>query len=337
MMGNDDNTRSTHKYGLTFKKLSTSEDYPIWRQHMEYALTAQGLWDYVNGLEPQPREPQFGYKLVAPTIPALQLKKQLIDHQAQVKAALDAGQAPPTDLPALISKEEAKDLLDEIEVQIKERKIWREADHDAQSMISYMVTPSALQPVMASSTSKELWDNLEMEYEVRGPRVFHADFKILMESRISDFKTPVEYVKAITEASSRLKQMRFDVPDHMTVQFLQYGLTPEWNSVKARYMDRRERDVSLQEMKNLILQGIPDPSRASKPTATAQAQYASSSAPQRGRFSGTCDHCQKVGHKEKSCWIKHPELKKRKAENAGNGENPSKRSRTEGEAPRKEK
>jgi len=306
---------------------------------MEYFLTAQGLWDYVNGLEPQPSEPQLGYKLVAPTIPALKLKKQLLDHQTQIKAAMDAGQEPPTELPELISDEVAKALLAEIEVQIKERKIWKEADHDAQTMISHMVTPSALQPVMGSPTSKGLWDNLEMEYQVRGPRVFHADFKIMMESRISDFKTPVEYVKAISEAASRLKQMRFDVPDHMTVQFLQYGLTPEWNSVKARYMDRRERDVSLQEMKDLILQGIPDPSRASKPSASASAQFASAGTQGKTRFPGTCNHCQKIGHKEKDCWIKHPELKKRKADNdkTGSGENPSKKQKTEGEPPRKDK
>jgi len=59
---------------------------------------------------------QYGYKLVAPTVTALQLKKHQVNHQAEVKAALDAGQQPPTELPALISKEDAKDLLAEKEI-----------------------------------------------------------------------------------------------------------------------------------------------------------------------------------------------------------------------------
>ena len=91
----------------------------------------------------------------------------------------------------------------------------------------------------------------------------------------SGFKTPVEYVKAITEAASRLEQMGSDISDDITVLFLQSGLTVEWNTVRARYWDRKERKVSLQEMTNLILQGIPDPPRASKPTATATAQFVS--------------------------------------------------------------
>jgi hypothetical protein len=86
-------------------------------------------------------------------------------------------------------------------------------------------------------------------------------------------------------------------------------------------------------MKNLILQGIPDPPRAIKPTAggTATAQFASAGPPGRAGFTGTCNHCQKVGHRERSCWLKHPELKKRKAESdkTGSGENPSKKQRTE--------
>ena len=74
-------------------------------------------------------------------------------------------------------------------------------------MIGYMVTPSALEPVMNSTTSKGLWGNLEQHYQVRGPRVLHADFNTLVSSKISDFKTPVEYIKAITEAANRLNQM----------------------------------------------------------------------------------------------------------------------------------
>jgi gag-polypeptide of LTR copia-type len=224
------------KFGKKIKKLSTSEDYPIWRQHMEYALSAQGFWDYVNGLEPQPQEPQYGYKLVAPTVTALQLKRQQVDHQTAVKAALDAGQQPPTEPPALIPKEDAKDLLAEIEVQIKENKIWLDEDTEAYMMINSMVGSSALQRVMGTTTSKQLWDALQTEYETKGPRILLADFKTMSSSKILDFKTPGEYVKAVTEAASRLDQMDFHIQDHVVVLFLLQGLTPDWHSVKSRYL-----------------------------------------------------------------------------------------------------
>ena len=51
----------------------------------------------------------------------------------------------------------------------------------------------------------------------------------------------MEYVKAITEAASRLKEMGSDISDDITVLFLQSGLTVEWNTVRARYWDRKER------------------------------------------------------------------------------------------------
>ena len=98
---------------------------------------------------------------------------------------------------------------------------------------------------MNSTTSKELWDNLEIHYQVRGPRILLADFDILVSSKISDFKTPVKYIKAITEAASRLNQMGSIIQDHITVLHLQRGLTSEWNSVKAKYLDRKERTISL--------------------------------------------------------------------------------------------
>jgi hypothetical protein len=107
----------------------------------------------------------------------------------------------------------------------------------------------------------------------------------------------VEDIKAITEAASRLKQMGCDIPDRITVLHLQNGLTSEWNSVRARYLNRKERNVSLQEMKILILQEILDPSRTSKPIATAQ--FASTGASGKVKFLGTCNHCQEVEHKEK--------------------------------------
>jgi hypothetical protein len=35
------------------------------------------------------------------------------------------------------------------------------------------------------------------------------------------------------------------------------GLTSEWNSVRARYLDRKESNVTLQDMKNLPLPNLP--------------------------------------------------------------------------------
>jgi kynureninase len=107
-------------------------------------------------------------------------------------------------MPKQISKEEAKELLGEIEVQIKENKIWTDEDSEAYMMINSMVGSSALQCVMGSTTSKQLWDALQTEYETKGPRILLADFKIMSSSKISDFKTLGEYVKAVIEAASRL-------------------------------------------------------------------------------------------------------------------------------------
>src|SRR4051794_16053810 len=170
------NNTGFHKYGLTFKKLSSSEDYPIWRQHMKHALNSHGLWDYANGQEAQPPEPQYGYKYTAPTVAALRLRKQQMDHEEAISAAEDAGEEPPAQAPPLMSKADAKDLLEEIEIEIKELKRWKDSDYNTQSMISHMVTSSALEPVMDSNTSKKLWENLEMHYQVRGPRILLADF-----------------------------------------------------------------------------------------------------------------------------------------------------------------
>jgi len=124
----------------------------------------------------------------------------------------------------------------------------------------------------------------QIEYEVRGPRILHADFKILVESRISDFKAPVEYIKAITEAASRLKQMGCDIPDHITVLHLQNGLTPEWNSVGQIPGQKREKRVSARNEEPDSSRNT-DPSRASKATATTQ--FVSIGAPGKARFPGT--------------------------------------------------
>jgi gag-polypeptide of LTR copia-type len=335
-MGSDDYTRNTPKYGLTFKKLSTTEDYPQWRQHMENALITHGLWDYVKGLVPQPPEPKYGYKLATPSVTALQLKKQQVDHQARVEAAQEEGSPIPTELPPLISEENAEKLRADIKSEIQELKMWMDNDRDALIMITYMVSPSALQPAMGGKTSKELWEKLERHYAVRGPRVLQTDFVILKDCQISNYKTPVEYIKAITEAASRLQQMGIDMPEDVIVLFLQSGLSAEWNSVKTKYLDRKERRVSLEDMNDMILTGIPEPSRASKPTANAQ--FVTTNSPRKSRFLGTCNHCHKVGHKERDCWIKHPELfKKRKTEDDKISDSPPKKSKTGGEANTKDK
>jgi hypothetical protein len=328
-------THYIKKYGFNFKKLEISDDYPVWRQHMEHSLRAARLWDYVAGVQEQPEKPLYGYQQVAPTYTILQRKKQQADHEAAVKAALDAGQEPPTEMPERISKEEAKDLLEEIEVQIKEHKIWTDADSEAYLMISSMVGSSALQRVMGSTTSRQLWDALQAEYETKGPRILLADYKIASSSKITDFKTPGEYVKAVTEAASRLSQMNFVIPDHNIVLNLLQGLTPEWHSVKSRYLDRSERLVSLQDMKNLILQGIPESPGQTKPTAEPLPMAAAAGS--KARFGGSCNHCGKPGHKEFQCFTKHPELRSQKRKAESTSESPTKRSRTETSQQNKDK
>ena len=52
-----------------------------------------------------------------------------MDYQDVIEAAEDAGEVLPERLPPLMTKIDAKDLLEEIEVEIKERKRWRDADH----------------------------------------------------------------------------------------------------------------------------------------------------------------------------------------------------------------
>jgi len=108
-------------------------------------------------------------------------------------------------------------LLAEIEVQIKENKIWIDEDSEAYMMINSMVGSLALQRVMGSTTSKQLWEALQTEYETKGPRILLTDYKITSSRKISDFKAPGEYVKAVTEAASRLNQMDFHIPDHVIV------------------------------------------------------------------------------------------------------------------------
>ena len=59
------------------------------------------------------------------------LRKQQMDHQEAISAAQDADKEPPAQASPLISKADAKELLEEIEVEIKEIKWWRESDKDA--------------------------------------------------------------------------------------------------------------------------------------------------------------------------------------------------------------
>jgi len=117
----------------------------------------------------------------------------------------------PSEMPEQMLKEEAKELLAEIEVQIKEYKVWTDADSEACLMISSMVQQSARQRVMENITSKQLWEALQTEFETKGPCILE-DYKITTFCKISDYKTAGEYVKAVTEAASRLNQMDFLLP-----------------------------------------------------------------------------------------------------------------------------
>jgi len=71
-------------------------------------------------------------------------------------------------MPEQMTKEDAKELLAEIKVQIKKYKIWMDEDSEAYMMFNSMVGSSALRRVMGSTTSKQLWDALQTEYEECG-------------------------------------------------------------------------------------------------------------------------------------------------------------------------
>jgi hypothetical protein len=47
-----------------------------------------------------------------------------MDHEEAISAAEDAREEPPAQAPPLMSKADAKDLLEEIKVEIKELKRW---------------------------------------------------------------------------------------------------------------------------------------------------------------------------------------------------------------------
>src|SRR5277367_3916835 len=279
----------------SIEKLNES-NYRSWSQVIESHLDDQDLWEVVQGKETQPKPP------LTPTTSAPQSSDQ-------AAAAATA--------------------MEEYETKLE---AWTKKAKKARKMIISTISPSVMTYVEGTRDPAEMWTILEGRYKPKTRVTLRQLQRQFNTIRMTDDDGDMEkHLQKIERLKRQIEEQGEQISDSSYVSIL-LNCAPARYDVQVSILEAQD-DVTSGTIINRLLEEYRKyqaerPEEKKMALLTNQSRQANqkggkskknSSSP---RFNGNCNHCNRQGHKEAQCWIKHPKLKPEKSRKDEKNERP---------------
>src|SRR5271155_3678370 len=270
----------------SIEKLNES-NYRSWSQVVESHLDDQDLWELVQGTETKPLSP------TAPTAPETTESRQ---QHATATEEYDTAMAA-----------------------------WSKKTKKARKLIISSISPSVMTYVEGTKDPAEMWTILEGRYKPKSNVTLRQLQRQFNTTKMTDDDGDMEkHLQGVERLKRQIEEQGERISDSSYVSVL-LNCAPSRYDVQISILKGQD-DVTSTIIINRLLEEYRK-FLIAKPEKTKMALLANQGrrGNQKGgksksgrnslssRFDGKCNHCNKHGHKEDQCWVKHPELRPEKS------------------------
>ena len=272
-------------------------NYRSWSQVIESHLDDQELWEVVNGTSK------------APTTPTTPPSPETDESRRQYTTAT-------TDYDTAMAA-------------------WTKKAKKARKLIISSISPSVMTYVEGTKDPAEMWTILEGRYKPKSNVTLRQLQRQFNTTKMTDDDGDMEkHLQKVEHLKRQIEEQGEKISDSSYVSVLLNCAPPRYD-VQISILEAQD-DVTSTIIINRLLEEYRK-FLAGKPEETKMAMLTNQGrrANQKGgkksgngktssssRFDGKCNHCNKRGHKEDQCWVKHPELRPEKSRNEGKNETP---------------
>src|SRR5271169_4863052 len=270
----------------SIEKLNES-NYRSWSQVVESHLDDQDLWEVVKGIEKKPEHP------VTPTT---------------------STSTSQTTGPTAAETAEYETKLE----------TWTKKAKKARKLIISTISPSVMTYVEGTKDPAEMWTILEGRYKPKTRVTLHQLQRQFNTMKMRDDDGDMEkHLQKVERLKRQIEEQGEQISDASYVSVLLNCAPPRYD-VHSSSLEAQDNVTStiiinrlLEEYRKYL---ITKPEETKMALLTNQGKRANqkggkskSGRNSNSKFDGKCNHCNKRGHKEDQCWIKHPELKPEKS------------------------
>src|SRR5271170_3482675 len=267
----------------SIEKLNES-NYRSWSQVVESHLDDQDLWEVVQGNDKKPERPST-------SIP-----------QSSEQAATEAAAE-----------------MEEYETKLE---AWTKKAKKAWKMIISTISASVMTYVEGTKDPAEMWTILEGRYKPKTRVTLRQLQRQFNTMKMMDDDGDMEkHLQGVERLKRQIEEQGEQISDSSYVSVL-LNCAPSRYDVQISILEAQD-DVTSTIIINRLLEEyrkflIAKPEETKMAMLTNQRKGANQKGgkSKNGRaptkFDGKCNHCNKRGHKEDQCWVKHPELRPEK-------------------------
>ena len=274
----------------SIEKLNES-NYRSWSQVVESHLDDQDLWEVVKGDEAKPVRP-----VDPPTSETADAHQQHTTAMTEYETAMTA---------------------------------WTKKAKKARKLIISTISPSVMTYIEGTKDPAEMWAILEGRYRPRTRvtlRQLQRQFNTI--KMVDDDGDMEKHLQKIERLKRQIEEQGEQISESSYISVL-LNCAPSRYDVQISILEAQD-DVTSAIIINRLLEEYRK-FLAAKPEKTLMAMLTNQgkgvhkgqkSKNAKAKFDGNCNSCNKQGHKEDQCWIKHPELKPEKSRKDGRMERP---------------
>jgi len=210
------------------------------------------------------------------------------------------------DLWEVVSGEEAQPSATD------EKAAWERKARKALATIALTLSAAEKEHIIECTNPKAAWEILEKLYEGKGRNRKFMLLQELFRMSMSEGEKMDVYLRAVREKMSELAVVGLKLEDDIKLAIILNGLSERYRYLVVSF-EKQER-IDFDELTaRLLEEEIKVDPTAAGPMAMLSRKAGCYICGDVGHLKRDClrkcRHCNKGGHKESQCWIKHPELK----------------------------
>jgi hypothetical protein len=261
----------------SIEKLNES-NYRSWSQVVECHLDDQDLWEVVKGQEAKPVSP-----VDPPTSETAEASQQHTTAMTEYEMAMTA---------------------------------WTKKAKKARKLIISTISPSVMTYVEGTRDPAEMWTILEGRYKPKTRVTLRQLQRQFNTMKMFDDDGDMEkHLQKIERLKRQIEEQGEQISDSSYISVLLNCAPPRYD-VQISILEAQD-DVTSTIIINRLLEEYrkflaAKPEKTLMAMLTNQGKGVHKGQKSKKKFDGKCNQCNKQGHKEDQCWIKHPELKPEK-------------------------